>query len=85
MIETVVCYLWLDFKMGRMVEIEPAMHLPPRVPPKPRAMAWMRGANGLALMPIPHVMRSDHAKRACHPNKGPKPDERVFQPFRCLK
>ena len=41
----------------------------------------MRRTDRLALMPVPHVMRSDHSERPCHPNQCTKPDEYVFQPL----
>lgn len=81
LIDSVICDLGFDFEMGWMVEIEPAMHLPPCVLPKTRAMAWMRRTGGLALMPVPHVMRADHSERSRHPNQRTKPDEYVLQPL----
>lgn len=81
LIDAVIRDFGFDFKLGWMVQIEPAVNLPPCVLPETGTMAWMRRTDGLALMPVPHVMRSDHSEGSCHPNQSTKPNEYVFQPF----
>ena len=77
--------LWFNFKIRRIFQIKTAVHLPPCIAQKTRAMAGVGRAFGLALMPVAHVMRPDHSKGACHAHQCTEPDQKVFKPLGCFE
>ncbi|MGT2514025.1 hypothetical protein ACVOMT_07010 [Sphingomonas panni] len=80
--EAVVAEIGFGDEAGWMVEVEPAVHLPPRILQHRRTMGMERVAIRLALRPVAHVVQPDHAERAGHADQRAEIHEQPFEPAR---
>lgn len=66
----------LDRKARGARKTKVATQLPPRIAPKPGCVLRVRRAFDLRLVPIAHVMRTDHPKGARHTDQSAELDLR---------